>query len=111
MELDGGQTIGCDVVLAATGVTPRIDLARAAELDLEQSRIAVDAHLRASANDVYAAGDVAFAVNMDAGRRIAIEHWQDAADQGAVAGTGRGRAVRRIGVVCRGFGQQSGTRR
>jgi 3-phenylpropionate/trans-cinnamate dioxygenase ferredoxin reductase subunit len=88
VELDGGRTIGCDIVLAATGVTPRIDLARAAELDLEQSRIAVDAHLRTSADDIYAAGDVAFAVNTDAGRRIAIEHWQDAADQGAVAGTG-----------------------
>ena len=88
VELDGGRTIGCDVVLAATGVKPRIDLARAAGLELEQSRIAVDAHLHTSADDVYAAGDVAFAVNTDAGRRIAIEHWQDAADQGEVAGAG-----------------------
>jgi NADPH-dependent 2,4-dienoyl-CoA reductase/sulfur reductase-like enzyme len=35
---------------------------------------------------VYAAGDVAFALNAGVGRPLAIEHWQDAADQGEVAG-------------------------
>jgi NADPH-dependent 2,4-dienoyl-CoA reductase/sulfur reductase-like enzyme len=43
--------------------------------------------MRTSSQHVYAAGDVAFAYNADAGRPIAVEHWQDATDQGAVAGT------------------------
>ena len=43
--------------------------------------------MRTSASDVFAAGDVALALNSTAGRHIAVEHWQDAVDQGAVAGT------------------------
>lgn len=42
--------------------------------------------MRSSAGGVYAAGDVAKARNGTAGRAIAVEHWQDAVDQGAVAG-------------------------
>ena len=36
--------------------------------------------------DVYAAGDVALARHEIAGRHLAIEHWQDATDQGEIAG-------------------------
>ena len=43
--------------------------------------------MRTSAPDVFAAGDVATAFNDTAGRHIPTEHWQDADDQGAVAGT------------------------
>jgi 3-phenylpropionate/trans-cinnamate dioxygenase ferredoxin reductase component len=86
VHLDNGRTIECDLVLAATGVRPRIELASAAGLTLEQSRIVVDEHLHSSADDVYAAGDVALAHNVDAGRRIAVEHWEDAEHQGTVAG-------------------------
>ena len=38
-----------------------------------------------SARDVYAAGDVALARHEIAGPRLAIEHWQDASDQGTIA--------------------------
>ena len=44
--------------------------------------------MRTSDERIYAAGDVAFALNATAGRHLAVEHWQDAADQGAVAGAG-----------------------
>jgi 3-phenylpropionate/trans-cinnamate dioxygenase ferredoxin reductase component len=36
--------------------------------------------------NVYAAGDVALAYNVTAGRRIRAEHWRDAAQQGLIAG-------------------------
>jgi len=42
--------------------------------------------MKTSAPNVFAAGDVALAHNTTAGRPIAVEHWQDAADQGAIAG-------------------------
>jgi NADPH-dependent 2,4-dienoyl-CoA reductase/sulfur reductase-like enzyme len=42
--------------------------------------------MQTSVPGVYAAGDVASAFNPSAGRRLAVEHWQDAVDQGAVAG-------------------------
>ena len=73
-------------MLAATGVAPNIGPAEAAGLDIRQSRVAVGPDMATSAPNVFAAGDVALAYNTSAGRRIAIEHWQDAADQGAIAG-------------------------
>jgi NADPH-dependent 2,4-dienoyl-CoA reductase/sulfur reductase-like enzyme len=42
--------------------------------------------MHTSARNVYAAGDVALAYNVTAGRRIRAEHWRDAAQQGRVAG-------------------------
>jgi 3-phenylpropionate/trans-cinnamate dioxygenase ferredoxin reductase subunit len=86
VRLDNGVSIDCDLVLAATGVEPQSSVAKAAGIETAESRIPVDSFLRTSADGVYAAGDVALAHNDAAGRRIAIEHWQDADDQGAIAG-------------------------
>ena len=46
---------------------------------------AVDETLRTSAPDVYAAGDVADAVHPFYGRRVRVEHWANALNQGPVA--------------------------
>ncbi len=86
VQLDNGDTLDADLVLAATGVTPRTDLAAAAGLTLRDGRIAVDADMATSAPDIYAAGDGASAWNRTAERVVAVEHWQDATDQGALAG-------------------------
>ncbi|MCG7594988.1 FAD-dependent oxidoreductase [Mycobacterium sp. PSTR-4-N] len=86
VRLDNGDVLTADVVLAATGVTPNSALAEAAGLTMQDGRVLVDEHMRSSAPGVYAAGDVAVAVNAGAGRALPIEHWQDAADQGEVAG-------------------------
>jgi NADPH-dependent 2,4-dienoyl-CoA reductase/sulfur reductase-like enzyme len=53
---------------------------------VEDSRIVVGADMRTSASGIYAAGDVARAWNAIAGRYLTVEHWQDAIDQGSVAG-------------------------
>ena len=84
--LDNGVTLSADLIVAATGVKPNSTLADAAGLPLTESRISVDAGMRTEQPDVYAAGDVALAFNATAARRIVVEHWQDAAGQGAVAG-------------------------
>lgn len=86
VRLDDGGWIDGGLVLAATGVTPRCDVAADAGLPTRDSRIVVGADMRTSTPDVYAAGDVAIAYNAACGRHIAVEHWQDAIDQGAVAG-------------------------
>ncbi|MEH3140697.1 MAG: FAD-dependent oxidoreductase [Mycobacterium kyogaense] len=86
VHLDNGDVLTADVVLAATGVKPNSALAESAGLAVEDGRIVVDEHMRTSAADVYAAGDVAMAVNASAGRALPVEHWQDAADQGEAAG-------------------------
>ncbi|MEV4604883.1 FAD/NAD(P)-binding oxidoreductase [Amycolatopsis sp. NPDC049253] len=75
-----------DLVLLATGVRPRVELAAHARLALEHGRVRTDDHLRTSRPDVYAAGDVAFAHNPSAGRSLAVEHWGEALAMGEVAG-------------------------
>jgi 3-phenylpropionate/trans-cinnamate dioxygenase ferredoxin reductase component len=86
IHLDNGVTIDCDLILAATGITPQSALAEAAGIETSNGRVVVDARMRTSADGVFAAGDVAYAFNSTAGRRIAVEHWQDADDQGSIAG-------------------------
>lgn len=84
--LDDGTAIQADLVVSANGVRPDVRLAESAGLDTRDGRIVVDEHMHASARNVYAAGDVALAHNVTAGRRIRAEHWRDAAQEGLVAG-------------------------
>jgi 3-phenylpropionate/trans-cinnamate dioxygenase ferredoxin reductase component len=86
VRLDSGVTIDCDLVLAATGVAPQSRIAADAGLEIRDSRIVVGSDMGTSVRAVYAAGDVALARHEVAGRHLAIEHWQDATDQGTIAG-------------------------
>jgi NADPH-dependent 2,4-dienoyl-CoA reductase/sulfur reductase-like enzyme len=74
------------VVVMAAGVTPRTELAVAAGLELSGGAVPVDASMRTARDGLYAAGDVAFALNTRARRRLRVEHWGDALGQGEVAG-------------------------
>jgi 3-phenylpropionate/trans-cinnamate dioxygenase ferredoxin reductase component len=86
VHLDTGATLDGDVVVSAAGVSPDPHLAVDAGLVTHDGRVVVDEHMHTSALNVYAAGDVALAYNVTAGRRIRAEHWRDAAQQGLVAG-------------------------
>ena len=86
VRLDNGVTIDSDLVLAATGVTPQSRIAAESGLQIRDSRILVGSDMGTSAPDVYAVGDVALAQHEVAGRHLVIEHWQDATDQGTIAG-------------------------
>lgn len=86
-DLEGVEApVLADAVLCAVGVRPRTELAEAAGLTIEQGAVAVDAHMRSSVEGVYAVGDVAFADNATAGRRLRVEHWGDALAHGEAAG-------------------------
>ncbi len=85
VQTSAGETTG-DVVVMATGVAPRAELAALAGVELEAGAIPADAQMATGLPDVFAAGDVALAVNATAGRRVHIEHWGDAIAQGDVAG-------------------------
>jgi 3-phenylpropionate/trans-cinnamate dioxygenase ferredoxin reductase subunit len=73
-------------VVMAAGVAPRGELAEAAGLELADGAVPVDAAMRTERPGLYAAGDVAFALNACAGRPLRVEHWGDALGQGEVAG-------------------------
>ena len=79
--------------IAGVGVVPRTALADAAGLAVDNG-IVVDAALRTSAPNVYAAGDVANAHHPFYGRGIRVEHWANALNQGpAVARSMLGQQV------------------
>jgi 3-phenylpropionate/trans-cinnamate dioxygenase ferredoxin reductase component len=97
--LDDGARLEAGLVIAATGVKPNVGPAEAAGLPVQDGRIPVHSDMSTGIDGVYAAGDVAFAVNTDAGRPLAVEHWQDAMDQGSAAGaSAAGDATRWSGV-------------
>jgi NADPH-dependent 2,4-dienoyl-CoA reductase/sulfur reductase-like enzyme len=81
-----GEQLPTDLILMAGGVEPRAGLAETAGIDVEDGRIKVDARMRTSAEDVYAAGDVVLAHNPSAGRYLAVEHWGEALNMGEIAG-------------------------
>jgi 3-phenylpropionate/trans-cinnamate dioxygenase ferredoxin reductase subunit len=80
----GGLVIEGDLVVVGVGASPRDELARDAGLTLENG-IVVDEFLRTSAPDVFAAGDVAATWNPMYNRRIRVEHWANALNQGQTA--------------------------
>ncbi len=57
VQLVDGQLLPCDLVVVGIGMQPNLELAANAGLEVGQG-IRVDAHLRTSAPDIYAAGDV-----------------------------------------------------
>jgi NADPH-dependent 2,4-dienoyl-CoA reductase/sulfur reductase-like enzyme len=91
VRLDDGTQLPADVVVVAIGAVPRVELAHAAGLELSDSvpggGVDVDAGLRCSAPDVFAAGDIAAHFHPIYERRLRVEHWANAKDQGThVAG-------------------------
>jgi 3-phenylpropionate/trans-cinnamate dioxygenase ferredoxin reductase subunit len=77
-----GTVLDCTAVLLAVGVAPRTQLAEDV-LDVDNG-ILVDASLRASADGVFAAGDVANHAHPLFGR-LRVEHWANALEQGPSA--------------------------
>jgi NADPH-dependent 2,4-dienoyl-CoA reductase/sulfur reductase-like enzyme len=86
VRLTGGEELAADVVLLATGVAPRAELAADAGLDVEEGAVLVDASMHSSDPAVLAVGDIAAAEHARAGRRLRVEHWGDALAHGEVAG-------------------------
>lgn len=76
-------------VLAAIGAAPRTGLAEAAGLALVDRAhgggVAVDASLRTSDPDIYAAGDIAAVHHPLLGVRLRVEHWANALNGGPAA--------------------------
>jgi 3-phenylpropionate/trans-cinnamate dioxygenase ferredoxin reductase subunit len=83
---ESGLTIDTDVVVIGAGVHPETMLAKAAGLEIgERGGILTDANLRASAPDIFAAGDVAEWYSKAHQSHIRVEHWDVAFNQGRTA--------------------------
>jgi 3-phenylpropionate/trans-cinnamate dioxygenase ferredoxin reductase component len=79
-----GRRIECDFAVIGVGVIPRVSLAEAAGLTVENG-IQVDAACKTSAPNIFAAGDVANAWHPFYERHIRVEHWANALNQGPAA--------------------------
>jgi 3-phenylpropionate/trans-cinnamate dioxygenase ferredoxin reductase subunit len=79
-----GTTVECDFAVVGIGVVPRTALAAEAGLDVDNG-VLVDERLTASAPNIFAAGDVANAWHPFYERRIRVEHWANALNQGPAA--------------------------
>ncbi|WP_374458114.1 NAD(P)/FAD-dependent oxidoreductase [Nocardioides sp.] len=84
VTLDDGTEISADAAVIGVGVIPRTGLAETAGIQVDNG-IVVDDHLRTSAMDVYAAGDVASYPDALLGRRR-VEHVDHAEKSGEAAG-------------------------
>jgi 3-phenylpropionate/trans-cinnamate dioxygenase ferredoxin reductase subunit len=81
----GGRELLVDGVIAGIGIEPNTTVARAAGLEVDNG-IVVDALLRTSHPDIYAAGDVANFANPTLGKRMRVEHEDNANTMGRHAG-------------------------
>jgi NADPH-dependent 2,4-dienoyl-CoA reductase/sulfur reductase-like enzyme len=94
LALAGGERLAADAVVVATGVRPRLDWLRGSGVAIERG-ILVDARMRSSLPNVYAAGDVAQALDRVTGERVVHAIEPAAMEHGRIAGAnmaGRDRA-------------------
>jgi 3-phenylpropionate/trans-cinnamate dioxygenase ferredoxin reductase component len=80
VRLGDGSHVPADAIIIGVGITPNIQLAEAAGLQVGNG-IVVDARLRSSDPDIHAAGDVANAYHPVLGRHVRVEHWANALNQ------------------------------
>jgi 3-phenylpropionate/trans-cinnamate dioxygenase ferredoxin reductase subunit len=93
VKTQSGKEFVVDGVAAGLGIEPNVALAQTAGLQLENGGVAVDEYLRTSNPDVYAAGDVASFFNPALGKRIRVEHEDNANTMGRLVGENMAAAV------------------
>ena len=81
VRLGDGSALESDLLVVGVGVAPNVALAEAAGIATDNGVLA-DEHLATSAPDVFVAGDVANAFHPVLGRRLRVEHWDTAIEQG-----------------------------
>ncbi|OKK05257.1 NAD(P)/FAD-dependent oxidoreductase [Streptomyces sp. CB02400] len=78
--LADGTRLAADAVVVGIGITPNVRLAEQAGLEVRNG-IVTDEHLRTTAPEIHAAGDVANAYHPFLDRHVRVEHWANALNQ------------------------------
>jgi 3-phenylpropionate/trans-cinnamate dioxygenase ferredoxin reductase subunit len=79
---ESGLAIECDTVVVGAGVRPDAMLAQRAGIEVGDGGIVCDSKLETSATGIYAAGDCCSYESVVHGRRVHVEHWDVAMQQG-----------------------------
>ncbi|MDY0270023.1 FAD-dependent oxidoreductase [Trichloromonas sp.] len=106
VKLRNGTELPCELAVVAIGVSPNVQLARAAGLAIgETGGILVDDHMATSDPDIYAAGDCVEALNLITGKKVHAPYGDLANLQGRVAGENAvlGNSVRFPGTIQTGI--------
>jgi len=85
VAIDDGRMLGCDLVVFAVGVRPRLELAKDAGIKTNRG-ITVDRFMMTSAPGIYACGDAAEAYDFVLGEDRPTPVWPNAYEGGRVAG-------------------------
>jgi 3-phenylpropionate/trans-cinnamate dioxygenase ferredoxin reductase subunit len=88
---ESGKSVEGDLVVVGAGVKPDVMLAQKAGLEVEDGPpggIVCDETLQTSVDGIYAAGDVCNYQSKIHGRRLRVEHWDVAMQQGQHAAKG-----------------------
>lgn len=81
---ESGKTVEGDMVVVGAGVKPDVMVAQRAglEIDEENGGVRCDETLQTSVEGIYAAGDICSYDSRIHGRRLRVEHWDVAMQQG-----------------------------
>jgi 3-phenylpropionate/trans-cinnamate dioxygenase ferredoxin reductase subunit len=79
---ESGLSVECDTVIVGAGVRPDAMLAQRAGIEVGDGGIVCDSKLQTSVPGIYAAGDCCSYESVVHGRRIHVEHWDVAMQQG-----------------------------
>jgi len=85
LRTKSGEKFEVDGIVAGIGIEPNVDLAKAAGLRVENG-VVVDEFLRTDRHEIFAAGDVANFYNPALGKRLRVEHEDNANTMGTAAG-------------------------
>ncbi len=80
--LSDGRVLDADLVVVGVGARPAVEWLHDVPLHLAAGGVGVDSALRTSAENVYAAGDLAAVWDGSTGRHVRVEHYMSAIAQG-----------------------------
>jgi nitrite reductase (NADH) large subunit len=85
VKLDSGEVLQADLIIAATGVKPNLDLLKGSGITCKRG-ICVDNQLRTDSPDIFAAGDCIETINRVTGETSLHAIFPNAVEQGQVVG-------------------------
>jgi NADPH-dependent 2,4-dienoyl-CoA reductase/sulfur reductase-like enzyme len=80
-QLESGQTLACDLVVAGIGVLPVTEPLANSGIQIDNG-VLVNEYLETNQPNIYAAGDVANYLDTIYGKHRRVEHWDNAVSQG-----------------------------